>query len=184
MRGLAVFGEPRQPTPARVGVARRDPRQAPPGPVPRAPRGKRGARARARGATCSPCGMIRWRSSCVSACLRVILRWGSVRHPCDQASRACSEEPMKIRMLLGSGLAASAVMLAAGAAFSGGPATTTDNRLVDFDQSTGELSGYPAGGSAAHLPAQRRDRSTCRRSRQLRAAGSRASRSPRRGTPR
>lgn len=55
---------------------------------------------------------------------------------------------MKIRMLLGSGLAASVVMLAAGAAFSGGPATTTDNRLVDFVQSTGELTGVVAGGNA------------------------------------
>jgi hypothetical protein len=54
---------------------------------------------------------------------------------------------MKIRMLLWSGLSASVVMLAGGAAFSGGPPTTSDNRLVDYDQSTRELSGYPAGGA-------------------------------------
>jgi hypothetical protein len=53
---------------------------------------------------------------------------------------------MKIRMLLWSGLCASGAMLATGAAFSGGT-TTNDNRLVDFNQSTGELSAYPAGGS-------------------------------------
>jgi hypothetical protein len=53
---------------------------------------------------------------------------------------------MKIRKLLWSGLASSAVMLAAGAALSGG-ATTSDNRLVDYDQTTRVLSGYPTGGA-------------------------------------
>jgi hypothetical protein len=53
---------------------------------------------------------------------------------------------MKIRMLLWSGLSASVVMLAGGAAFSGGP-TTSDNRLVDYDQKTRQLSAYPTGGA-------------------------------------
>jgi hypothetical protein len=53
---------------------------------------------------------------------------------------------MKIRMLVWSGLSASVVMLAGGAAFSGGP-TTSDNRLVDYDQKSRELSAYPAGGA-------------------------------------
>jgi len=52
---------------------------------------------------------------------------------------------MKIRMLLWSGLSASVVMLAGGAAFSGG-ATTSDNLLVDYDQATRQLSAYPSGG--------------------------------------
>jgi hypothetical protein len=47
---------------------------------------------------------------------------------------------MKIRILW-SGLAASAVMLVAGAAFSGGPAV--DNRLFSFDPPTGHLTGLP-----------------------------------------
>jgi len=51
---------------------------------------------------------------------------------------------MRIRMLLG-GLAASAVMLVAGTAFSGGNAATTDNELVDFNQRTGELWAFPTG---------------------------------------
>jgi hypothetical protein len=51
---------------------------------------------------------------------------------------------MRIRMLF-SGLAASAVLLAAGTAFSGGNAATTDNTLVDFNQKTGELWGFPPG---------------------------------------
>jgi hypothetical protein len=62
---------------------------------------------------------------------------------------------MKIRMLVWSGLSASVVMLAGGAAFSGGP-TTSDNRLVDYDQKSRELSAYPAGGSLTtylHQPA-------------------------------
>jgi len=62
---------------------------------------------------------------------------------------------MKIRMLLWSGLSASVVMLAGGAAFSGGP-TTSDNRLVDYDQKTRQLSAYPTGGSLTtylHEPA-------------------------------
>jgi hypothetical protein len=49
-------------------------------------------------------------------------------------------------MLLG-GLAASAVMLVAGTAFSGGNAATTDNELVDFNQKTGELWAFPQGQS-------------------------------------
>ena len=52
---------------------------------------------------------------------------------------------MKIRMLPWSGLSASAVLLAAGAAFSGG-ATTSNNMLVDYVQATRHLSAYPAGG--------------------------------------
>ena len=52
---------------------------------------------------------------------------------------------MKIHVLL-SGLAAGAVMLSAGAAFSGG-STTAKARLVDFDPSTGHLSAYPTGGA-------------------------------------
>ena len=51
---------------------------------------------------------------------------------------------MKIRMLLWSGLSASAVMLVAGAAFSGSP---VDNRLVDYDTTTHQLSAYPSGGA-------------------------------------
>jgi hypothetical protein len=51
---------------------------------------------------------------------------------------------MKIRMLW-SGLAASAVLLAAGTALPGGTASTTENQLVDFNQSTGELWAYPTG---------------------------------------
>jgi len=51
---------------------------------------------------------------------------------------------MKIRMLLWSGLSASAVMLAGGAALSGG-ATTSTNLLVDYNQTTRELHAYPAG---------------------------------------
>jgi hypothetical protein len=54
---------------------------------------------------------------------------------------------MKIRMLPWSGLSASAVLLAAGAAFSGG-ATTSDNTLVDYVQATRHLSAYPAGQSS------------------------------------
>ena len=54
---------------------------------------------------------------------------------------------MKIRMLPWSGLSASAVLLAAGAAFSGGP-TTSDNLLVDYVQATRHLSAYPAGHSS------------------------------------
>jgi hypothetical protein len=50
---------------------------------------------------------------------------------------------MKARMMW-SVLAASAVMLAAGTAFSGG-GVTTDNELVDFDRTTGELWAYPSG---------------------------------------
>jgi hypothetical protein len=53
---------------------------------------------------------------------------------------------MKIRMLLWSGLSASAVTLAGGAAFSGG-ASTSDNLLVDYDQTTRQLSAYPAGAA-------------------------------------
>ncbi|MGH7297308.1 MAG: hypothetical protein ACRELB_20390 [Polyangiaceae bacterium] len=52
---------------------------------------------------------------------------------------------MKIHGLLG-GLAAGAVMLAAGAAFSGG-STTTKARLMDFDPSNGHLMAYPSGGA-------------------------------------
>jgi hypothetical protein len=77
----------------------------------------------------------------------VILDVGSVRHPCGGSSdhlHASSEEPMKTR-LLWSGLVASAVVLATGTAFSGG-AGTSDNLLVDFNQATGELLGYPNGG--------------------------------------
>jgi len=55
---------------------------------------------------------------------------------------------MKIRMLLWSGLSASAIMLAGGAAFTGG-ATTSDNLLVDYNQKTRELSAYPTGGALA-----------------------------------
>lgn len=67
---------------------------------------------------------------------------------------------MKIRMLLWSGLSASTVMLAGGAALSGG-ATTSTNLLVDYDQKTHELSAYPTGGgltlylhqpTTVHLP--------------------------------
>ena len=47
---------------------------------------------------------------------------------------------MKIHALW-SGLAASAVMLVAGAAFSGG--TGVDNRLFAYDQATGHLTGLP-----------------------------------------
>jgi hypothetical protein len=54
---------------------------------------------------------------------------------------------MKIRMLPWSGLSASVVMLAAGAAFSGG-ATTSENMLVDYVQATRHLSAYPAGHSS------------------------------------
>src|ERR1700726_3449134 len=59
---------------------------------------------------------------------------------------------MKIRMLLWSGLSASAVTLAAGAALSGPAATSPNNRIVDFNQSTGELNAYvPAGSLATYL---------------------------------
>ncbi|HEX3344990.1 MAG TPA: hypothetical protein VHS09_10480 [Polyangiaceae bacterium] len=53
---------------------------------------------------------------------------------------------MKIRMLLWSGLSASAIVLAGGAALSGG-ATTSNNLLVDYDQKTHQLSAYPAGAA-------------------------------------
>jgi hypothetical protein len=53
------------------------------------------------------------------------------------------EEPMKMRLVL-SGLAAGAVMLSAGAAFSGG-ITTNTAQLVSFDSSTGELWAVPSG---------------------------------------
>jgi hypothetical protein len=50
---------------------------------------------------------------------------------------------MKMRILL-SGLAASAVLLAAGSALPGGPHTrTTNDQIVDFDQKTGELWAFP-----------------------------------------
>jgi len=49
---------------------------------------------------------------------------------------------MKIRMLLWSGLSASVVMLAGGAALSG-PPTPIDNRLLDYDQATRQLHGLP-----------------------------------------
>ena len=51
-----------------------------------------------------------------------------------------------------SSLAASAVLLVAGTAFPGGGATT-DNQLIDFNQSTGELWGIPKGapGVATYL---------------------------------
>jgi hypothetical protein len=58
-----------------------------------------------------------------------------------------------------SSLAASAIVLVAGTAFSGGGVV---NELVDFNQATGELSAYPAGSqsvatylhrpSTIHLP--------------------------------
>ncbi len=58
-----------------------------------------------------------------------------------------------------SSLAASAIVLATGTAFSGGGVV---NELIDFDQSTGQLSAYPAGSqsiatylhrpSTVHLP--------------------------------
>jgi hypothetical protein len=50
---------------------------------------------------------------------------------------------MKVRIVL-SVLTAGAVMLGAGAAVSGGTCTT-ENELVDFDQSTGKLWAYPQG---------------------------------------
>jgi hypothetical protein len=58
---------------------------------------------------------------------------------------------MKVHKLLFSGLAGSAVLLAAGAAFSGSPATTSENVLVKYDQGTGELSGIPTGASGSVL---------------------------------
>jgi hypothetical protein len=48
---------------------------------------------------------------------------------------------MKMRVVC-SGLAASAVLLVSGVAFSGGP---TPVQLMDFDRTTGELWGYPQG---------------------------------------
>jgi hypothetical protein len=57
--------------------------------------------------------------------------------------RASKEKPMKMRIVW-SGLVASAVLLASGAAFSGG--TTTDvAELMDFDKSTSQLWAYPQG---------------------------------------
>lgn len=50
---------------------------------------------------------------------------------------------MKVHKLLWSGLAAGAVLFVSGAAFSGGPATTTTNTLVDYDESTHILAGIP-----------------------------------------
>jgi hypothetical protein len=52
---------------------------------------------------------------------------------------------MKIHVL-SSGLAAGALMLIAGAAFSGGM-TTAKARLVTFDAKTGHLSAIPTGGA-------------------------------------
>ncbi len=50
---------------------------------------------------------------------------------------------MKMRWIC-SGLAASAIMLASGAAFSGGT-TTAVAQLQDFNRDTGELWAYPSG---------------------------------------
>jgi hypothetical protein len=55
---------------------------------------------------------------------------------------ACREVvPMKKRSLWG-GLAAAAVLLSSGVAFSGGTATTVDE-LMDFDETTQQLWAYP-----------------------------------------
>jgi hypothetical protein len=52
---------------------------------------------------------------------------------------------MNVRKLLWSGLATSAVLLTAGAAISGSPATTTKNVLVGYNDFTKELLGIPTG---------------------------------------
>ncbi len=60
---------------------------------------------------------------------------------------------MKIR-IVSSALAIGAVTLIAGAAFSGG-SKSTENELVDFDQSTGHLWAVPQNGNVAlyqHTP--------------------------------
>jgi hypothetical protein len=51
---------------------------------------------------------------------------------------------MKIRFVW-SALAASAVLLAAGTALPGGPASTTDNLLIDYNNQTRELFALPTG---------------------------------------
>jgi hypothetical protein len=56
---------------------------------------------------------------------------------------------MKVRKLLWSGLATSAVLFTAGAAISGDPATTTTNLLVAYNDITKELSGIPTGEPGA-----------------------------------
>jgi hypothetical protein len=71
---------------------------------------------------------------------------------------------MKMRIVW-SGLAASAVMLAAGAAVSGGD-STSNNELVDYDQPTGKLWAYPDGQPLAtymHTPQTRHLRADLRR---------------------
>ncbi|HEY1696258.1 MAG TPA: hypothetical protein VGG39_29030 [Polyangiaceae bacterium] len=52
---------------------------------------------------------------------------------------------MKIHILLSCGLAASALLFASDAAYSGG-STTNDNMLVDYDQSNKQLTGIPPTG--------------------------------------
>ena len=52
---------------------------------------------------------------------------------------------MKIRTLLWSGLSASAALLVAGVAFSGDHASTSSNRLIDYDRATRELSAERDG---------------------------------------
>ena len=80
---------------------------------------------------------------------------------------------MKIRMLLGSGLAASAVMLAAGAAFSGGPATTTDNRARRLRAVHGRAVGRSRrAATPSPTSTTRRRMHLARRPRQLPPAGS------------
>jgi hypothetical protein len=64
-----------------------------------------------------------------------------------RGARAEEKFNMTLRTIV-SGTAAATLLLISGAAFPGGQ-TTTDDQLVDFNPSTGELWAYPKGQSMA-----------------------------------